>query len=100
MATRKKLSPNVASGGWPKMQQGTHLTVRTFEDGHTELIWDDEQLLKEVREALASVTPWSKKSKKFNYSEPKEIVNEDGSKSLEVRVTKKAPAKKANRKSS
>jgi hypothetical protein len=56
MATRKKkteeLSPNVESGGWPKMQQGTHLTVKTFEDGSTELVWDDEQLLKEVREAI------------------------------------------------
>jgi len=54
MATRKKkaVSPNVDSGGWPKIQQGTHLTVKTFEDGHTELIWDDEALLKEVRDAI------------------------------------------------
>lgn len=51
MATRKK-SANVPSGGWPKIVQGTHLTVKTFEDGSTELIWDDEQLLKEVRMAL------------------------------------------------
>lgn len=49
-----KKTPNVASNGWPKIQQGTHLTVRTFEDGTTDLIWDDEQLLKEVREAIAS----------------------------------------------
>jgi hypothetical protein len=56
MATRKKKLENVDSGGWPKMQQGTHLTVKTFEDGSTELVWDDEQLLKEVREAIASVT--------------------------------------------
>lgn len=72
MATRKKkdnviqmpgttggakivLPENVDSGGWPKMNQGTHLTVKTFEDGSTELIWDDEQLLKEVQEAIASV---------------------------------------------
>ena len=40
---------------WPKIQQGTHLTVKTFEDGSTELVWDDEQLLKEVREAIASM---------------------------------------------
>ena len=53
MATRK--SKNIDSGGWPKVVQGTHLTVKTFEDGSTELIWDDEQLLKEVREAMASV---------------------------------------------
>jgi hypothetical protein len=55
MATRKKKeTPNVSSGGWPKMQQGSHLTVKTFEDGSTELVWDDEQLLKEVREAIES----------------------------------------------
>ena len=46
---------NQPSGGWPIISQGTHLTVKTYEDGSTELIWDDEQLLKEVREALASV---------------------------------------------
>ena len=55
MATRKKKEANVPSGGWPKITQGTHLTVITFEDGRTELQWDDEQLLKEVREAIASV---------------------------------------------
>jgi len=53
--TRKKKEANVDAGGWPKIQQGTHLTVKTFEDGSTELVWDDEQLLKEVREAIASV---------------------------------------------
>jgi hypothetical protein len=52
MATRKKQSPNVPSGGWPKIVQGTHLTVKTFEDGHTELVWDDEALLSEVRNAI------------------------------------------------
>ena len=55
MATRKKKVEelvNVPSNGWPKMNQGTHLTVKTFEDGHTELVWDDEQLAKEVREAI------------------------------------------------
>lgn len=65
MATRKKkteviMSADVAemtnrpSGGWPKIQQGTHLTVKTFEDGSTELVWDDEALLNEVRLALAT----------------------------------------------
>jgi len=57
MATRKKKEmTNVASGGWPMINQGTHLTVKTFEDGTTELIWDDAQLLKEVQEAIASVS--------------------------------------------
>jgi len=46
---------NQPSGGWPKISQGTHLTIKTFEDGHTELVWDDVQLLKEVQEAIASV---------------------------------------------
>jgi hypothetical protein len=53
MATRKKKEiGNVPSGGWPKITQGTHLTVKTFEDGKTELIWDDEALLSEVRNAI------------------------------------------------
>lgn len=54
MATRKKKSGNVPSGGWPKIVQGTHLTVKTFEDGNTELIWDWDRLVNEVREACAS----------------------------------------------
>ena len=65
MATRKKKTTivesadlaemtDVPSGSWPKITQGTHLTVKTFEDGHTELIWDDDQLLKEVQEAITS----------------------------------------------
>lgn len=56
MARKKKeVLANEPSGGWPKISQGTHLTVKTFEDGRTELVWDDEQLLKEVQEAIASV---------------------------------------------
>ena len=46
---------NVASGGWPIMNQGSHLTVKTFEDGRTELIWDDEALLNEVKAAILTV---------------------------------------------
>lgn len=63
MATRKKKETNVNSSGWPKIVQGTHLTVKTFEDGSTELVWDDEQLLKEVREALATVEETKPKRK-------------------------------------
>jgi hypothetical protein len=72
MATKKP--KNVASEGWPKISQGTHLTVKTFEDGRTELVWDDEQLLKEVQEATASyeqiesVTPTKKTKGKKNVS--------------------------------
>jgi len=58
MATRKKKTDttlvNVPANGWPKMVQGTHLTVKTFEDGHTELIWDWDTLVNEVREACRS----------------------------------------------
>lgn len=56
MATRKKTKEeNVNSNGWPKINQGSHLTVKTFEDGRTELVWDDEALARDVREAIASV---------------------------------------------
>lgn len=52
MATRKKKeSGNVPSGDWPRINQGTHLTVKTFEDGSTELIWDWDVLVSEVRTA-------------------------------------------------
>jgi YD repeat-containing protein len=51
MATSKKK----ANAVWPKVTTGTHLTVTTHEDGRTELQWDDEQLLIEVREAIAQV---------------------------------------------
>jgi hypothetical protein len=45
----------INSGDWPKINQGTHLTVKTFKDGRTELEWDWDTLVKEVREACASV---------------------------------------------
>jgi hypothetical protein len=68
MATKKTKTANKPSGGWPKISQGTHLTVKTFEDGSTELVWDDEQLLKEVQEAIASVETQPKKKGKKNVS--------------------------------
>lgn len=40
---------------WPKVTTGTHLTVYTFEDGSTDLIWDDEALLRDVRAAISTV---------------------------------------------
>ena len=55
MATRKKKLENVPSDGWPRIVQGTHLTVKTFEDGRTELVWDDEALLNEVKAAILTV---------------------------------------------
>ncbi len=56
MARTKKLE-NVDSGGWPKINQGSHLTVRTFEDGRTELEWDHDALMRDVQAAIASVGP-------------------------------------------
>lgn len=49
---------------YPKIVKGSHLTVYTYEDGSTKLEWDDKQLLKEVREAIASVKPKKKPSVK------------------------------------
>jgi len=65
MATKKKSKViesadvaemvNMPSGGWPRIEQGSHLTVKYFEDGRTELIWDDAALLNEVKAAILSV---------------------------------------------
>ena len=56
MARKKKEElVNQPSGGWPKISQGSHLTVKTFEDGRTELVWDDEALMRDVQAAIASV---------------------------------------------
>lgn len=53
MATRKKKdTSDVPNSNWPKINQGSHLTVKTFEDGKTELVWDDAALLKDVQNAL------------------------------------------------
>ena len=38
-----------------KVVKGNHLTVTTYPDGRTELQWDDAALLRDVREAIASV---------------------------------------------
>ena len=47
--TTKAKSPVVEV--WPIVVEGTHLTVYRYEDGSSKLKWDDEALLKEVREA-------------------------------------------------
>jgi hypothetical protein len=38
----------------PTIVKGSHLTVTTYPDGRTDLEWDDEALLRDVREALAN----------------------------------------------
>lgn len=52
---RKKQIAELKAKDEPTVVVGSHLTVITHPDGKTELIWDDEALLKEVREAIASV---------------------------------------------
>ena len=77
MATRKRKAEviesadvaemtNSPAGSWPKIVQGTHLTVKTFADGRTELVWDDDALLSEVRAAMLkaeSTIPVAKKTR-------------------------------------
>ena len=54
MARTKKTSI-VENNEWPKIVQGSHLTVKTFEDGQTELVWDDKALLRDVQLAILSI---------------------------------------------
>jgi hypothetical protein len=62
MATKKKSkvieSANVAEMTeiWPRVVQGSHLTVTYFEDGKSELKWDDEALTRDVNDAILSAT--------------------------------------------
>jgi hypothetical protein len=48
----------------PKIVKGTHLTVATYPDGHVELEWDWDALVREVHEAITSLEnkPAKKKS--------------------------------------
>lgn len=38
----------------PTVVVGSHLTVTTYPDGRTELKWDDEALLNDVRQAISN----------------------------------------------
>jgi hypothetical protein len=61
MTTRKKKDPEEV-----KVVKGSHLTVTTYPDGKTELLWDDEALMRDVREAILkaeSVVPVTKEMK-------------------------------------
>jgi len=69
MATKKKQTDII----WPKVTTGSHLTVFTYENGETELKWDDEALLRDVRAAILKfestmpvATEQPKKAKKQN----------------------------------
>lgn len=67
MATRKTKSKIVIDASGPDVLQivkGNHLTVTTFPNGRTELIWDDEALLNEVKSAILSVNQTDTKTTK------------------------------------
>lgn len=51
---RKKKQAVIVDDQWPKVTKGSHLTVTTYEDGRTELEWDDEALQRDVDEAIKS----------------------------------------------
>ncbi len=53
--TKKPAVKAVETIVYPRTVKGTHLTVIDHAPGKTELIWDDEALLQEVRAAIASV---------------------------------------------
>ena len=68
MATRKKKIEET----WPKVTVGSHLTVTTYENGRTELKWDDEALRREIREVCApkeTVAVKPKRQKKTSNSQ-------------------------------
>ena len=48
----------------PVVTKGSHLTVTKYPNGSTKLEWDDDALMKEVQEAIASVEIKPKKGKK------------------------------------
>jgi len=52
-ATTKKSRTKKEVEVWPKVVVGSHLTVTTYENGKTELKWDDEALARDIREALS-----------------------------------------------
>ena len=51
---RKKIQLAEVSSLPYSVQKGSHLTVTTYPDGRTELEWDWDALVNEVREACAS----------------------------------------------
>ena len=48
---KEKKTKSTKVDSWPKIEQGTHLTITTYEDGRTELVWDWDALVNEVRMA-------------------------------------------------
>jgi hypothetical protein len=67
MASRKKQIAELKAKDEPTVVIGSHLTVITHSDGKTELIWDDEALLRDVQNALTE----HEKSVKVNTTKTK-----------------------------
>jgi hypothetical protein len=67
MASRKKQIAELKAKDEPTVVIGSHLTVITHSDGKTELIWDDEALLRDVQNALTD----HEKSVKVNTTKTK-----------------------------
>jgi topoisomerase IA-like protein len=78
----------------PSVVKGTHLTVITDEKGKVTLEWDDEQLLKEVRAALASVEGKPKKAAAKKAPAKKAVAKKVPAKTATKTPTKKTVAKK------
>lgn len=51
---KKKSKKKDIIEGEVKVVKGSHLTVTTYPDGRTELEWDDDALMRDVQEAIAS----------------------------------------------
>jgi YD repeat-containing protein len=51
-AAKKATAKKQTTSTEPVVVKGNHLTVTTHPDGRTELVWDDDALLQEVRNAL------------------------------------------------
>jgi hypothetical protein len=67
MASRKKQIAELKAKDEPTVVIGSHLTVITHSNGKTELIWDDEALLRDVQNALTE----HEKSVKVNTTKTK-----------------------------
>lgn len=52
MATKKKVKDQITDS--VTVVKGSHLTVTTYPNGKTELVWDDEALIRDVRNALTA----------------------------------------------
>lgn len=55
MASKRSKKKETAPVVYPVVTKGSHLTVYEMEDGKRILEWDEEALLRDVREAIASV---------------------------------------------